>query len=326
MIREDATAPTAKTTISTDSVAHADRREFWTRAISRTYVDLQCDVPEPSGSLGGSIEVADLATLGLSKVTSTAQSVLRTPAGIARACEDYFLVSVQNRGSGFVVQDDRIARFDPGDFVLYDTTRPYELHFTDDFEQYVLRLPGATLRTLVRNTDDLTARTVPGAQGAGKLLLTMVRTLLDDATMSPQSAEAVAQSVEYILVAGLAGLSGLDAPPPELAARRLAAIKQEIRARLRDPDLSIASVAAALHLSPSTLHRAFASEPLSASEWIWTQRLEGAKRELVDPTLSNSSISDVAFAWGFSDPAHFSRAFRARFGCSPREYRTAAIE
>ncbi|GCE45093.1 transcriptional regulator, AraC family [Rhodococcus wratislaviensis] len=248
---------------------------------------------------------------------------MRTPAGIARTSDDYFLVSVQNQGNGFVVQDDRIARLEPGDFAMYDTTRPYELHFADNFEQYVLRLPGSTLRTLVRNTADLTARTVPGGQGAGKLLLTMVRTLLDDTEMSTQSAEAVAQSVEYLVVAGLSGLT--DAPPPHLAARRLAVIKQEIRARLRDPGLSVASVAATLHLSPSTLHRAFAAEPCSASEWIWAQRLDGARLDLVDLTLLNISIADIAFGWGFSDAAHFSRAFRARFGCSPRDYRNSTL-
>lgn len=328
MIHDHAGRTTSRTVLSTDSVNHADRREFWTRAVSQTYVDLQCEVPGSSAaaaSIDGSIEAAQLVTLGLSKVTATAQSVLRTPAGIARTSDDYFLVSVQNRGNGFVVQDDRIARLEPGDFAMYDTTRPYELHFADNFEQYVLRLPGATLRTLVRNTADLTARTVPGRQGAGKLLLSMVRTLLDDTEIAAQSAEALAQSVEYLVVAGLSGFTGLDAPPPQLAARRLAAIKHEIRARLRDPDLSIASIAATLHLSPSTLHRAFADEPCSVSEWIWTQRLDGARRELVDPTLSNISISDIAFGWGFSDAAHFSRAFRARFECSPSDYRRCAL-
>ncbi len=211
----------ARTTISTDSVDRGDRRDFWTRAVSQTYVDLECEVPATSGaSIDGSIEAAELAAVGLSKVTATAQSVLRTPASIACASDDYFLVSMQNKGSGFVVQDDRIARLEPGDFALYDTTRPHELHFASDFEQYVLRLPGATLRTLVRNMADLTARTVTGEQGAGKLLLTMVRTLVDDTEMSSQSAEAVAQGVEYILVAGLAGLTGLEAPPQQQAARR----------------------------------------------------------------------------------------------------------
>jgi AraC-like DNA-binding protein len=33
------------------------------------------------------------------------------------------------------------------------------------------------------------------------------------------------------------------------------------------------------------------------------------------------SISNIAYGCGFNDAAHFSRAFRARFGCAARELR-----
>jgi len=32
-------------------------------------------------------------------------------------------------------------------------------------------------------------------------------------------------------------------------------------------------------------------------------------------------VSEIAFGLGFNDAAHFSRAFRVRFGASPREWR-----
>lgn len=32
-------------------------------------------------------------------------------------------------------------------------------------------------------------------------------------------------------------------------------------------------------------------------------------------------VGEIAYGRGFSDAAHFSRAFRERFGCSPREWR-----
>lgn len=309
--------------LRTDSVDQADSIDFWTAAVSRTYVDLDCTVPRDASAISGKIESTDLATLGLSRVAATAQNVLRTPAGISRTSADYFLVSVQTSGTGIIAQDDRTAILEPGDFALYDSTRPYSLHFDDPFAQYVLMLPGATLRTLVRDTNELTARAVSGRHGAGKLLVSMISSIMDDVDMSAASAEAVSQSVEYILVAGLVGLTGVEKPAPYAASQRLDEIKRAMTAGLRDPDLTVAKVAAALHLSLSTVHRAFAGEPCTASEWIWMQRLDGVKRALCEPQNAHTTIGALAASWGFTDPAHFSRAFRSRFGCSPREFRDA---
>ena len=51
----------------------------------------------------------------------------------------------------------------------------------------------------------------------------------------------------------------------------------------------------------------------------------GARRDLCDPALAARTISEIAFGWGFNDAAHFSRAFRARFGAAPRELRALAF-
>ena len=104
------------------------------------------------------------------------QLVRRTPALIARASEDHFLVSIQTQGRGVISQDGRHAVLGPGDFALYDSTRPYQLTFDDDFQQYVLKLPGPTLRTALRQTERLTATTVRGDRGAGHLMIGMIRT------------------------------------------------------------------------------------------------------------------------------------------------------
>jgi len=37
--------------------------------------------------------------------------------------------------------------------------------------------------------------------------------------------------------------------------------------------------------------------------------------------LHGKTITEIAFFWGFSDSAHFSRSFRRRFGISPRIFR-----
>ena len=305
--------------LSTDEVDAGERLAYWNEAVSDAYVQLSCDAP--GGDVVGDIRVDSLATLELSRVAASAQRVTRTPSLIARAAEDYFLVSIQTRGTGLISQDGRTAQLAPGDFALYDSTRPYRLTFEAEFAQYVLMLPGPLLRSRLRETPRLTARGVGGSRGAGHLMIEMIRTLAADVSvLEPAAADAVARGVEHIVVAGLSSLGADPAPEPTAQARREQA-KAWVRTRPRDPGLTVSAVAAALHTSVSTLHRAFADEPYTVAEWIWAQRLDAVRADLCDPALRHRTISELAFDRGFVDASHFSRAFRARYGCTASELR-----
>ncbi len=309
--------------LSTHDVASPDRVSYWTDLVCDTYVGLDCDPGAGRADIQGEILVDRLAALDLSRVTATAQRVSRTPARIAGAAEDFFLVSIQTVGKGRVLQDGRCAELSPGDYALYDSTRPYELHFDGDFQQYVLMLPRTALQAVVSNTESLTASTMSGQRGAGPLMINMIRTLAANVeTLAPESAGAVADSVTQILVAGLSSLPAAQrAQTGPLTRFHREQIRAHVRAHLGDPGLGAGSIAAALKISPSTVHRAWAGEACSLAEFIRIARLEACRRALGDPAQTHRSVSEIAFACGFSDAAHFSRCFRARFDCSPREYR-----
>jgi AraC-like DNA-binding protein len=224
--------------------------------------------------------------------------------------------------------DGRDAVLAAGDFALYDSTRPYELLFDHAFEQIVLKLPGERLRSELHDTEALTATTVSGREGAGHLLLGMIRTLREDIdTLQPASALAVANGVQSILVAGLQTLPAARAPGlSNLTAYHLARVKRRIDEQLADPSLSVGSLAAELGVSASHIHRIFKSEPLTPSQYIWERRLEACSRDLLEPRLAGRPVADIAYGRGFNDAAHFSRAFRERFGCSPREWRQQRVQ
>lgn len=312
--------------LSTAEVDPRDRLSYWSDMVCDTYVELACEVPADKTIIEGSIANSQVATLSLSQVTATAQRVHRTPAKIRQSSDDYFLVSIQTSGHCVVAQDGREACLVPGDFALYDSTRPYTLSFERDFQQYVLMFPGRLLRTELPDTERLTARTVAGQRGAGHLMISMIGALADNIDMlASESACAIADSVRQILIAGLSTLPAAKrAPLSQLRAYHLECIKACVRERLRDPTLTVASIAAELKMSPSTLHRSWDAETCSLAESIWALRLDAAYRDLCDPGLVGRSVSEIAFSWGFNDAAHFSRAFRMRFGCTPRDARQRA--
>jgi AraC-like DNA-binding protein len=316
--------------LSTDAVPRDQRLAYWTDMICNVYVQLGCDPVRESGArqFEGSIRQHTLPSLDVSVVKSGPQKVMRTPGHISRSGDDYFLVSIQARGHGVVRQDGRDAVLAAGDFALYDSTRPYELLFDDNFEQIVLKLPGERLRSELHDTEALTATTVSGREGAGHLLLGMIRTLREDIdTLQPASALAVANGVQSILVAGLQTLPAARSPGlSSLTAYHLARVKRRIDDQLADPSLSVGSLAAELGVSASHIHRIFKSEPLTPSQYIWERRLEACSRDLLEPRMAGRPVADIAYGRGFNDAAHFSRAFRERFGCSPREWRQQRVQ
>jgi AraC family transcriptional regulator, positive regulator of tynA and feaB len=87
-----------------------------------------------------------------------------------------------------------------------------------------------------------------------------------------------------------------------------------------DPELSPASLAHALGISVRYLHLLFTQRGYTAAAWIRERRLAYCRDALTNVD-SGLSVSDVAFQAGFTDPSHFSRVFRHRFGVTPNQYR-----
>ncbi|MGO8829938.1 MAG: helix-turn-helix transcriptional regulator, partial [Steroidobacteraceae bacterium] len=82
-----------------------------------------------------------------------------------------------------------------------------------------------------------------------------------------------------------------------------------------------ATVAAALGLSRRYVHLLFASAGTTFCEELYACRLHRAQRLLCDKRFEGLGIAEIAFNCGFSEPSHFTRRFRERFGSPPSAFR-----
>ena len=98
-------------------------------------------------------------------------------------------------------------------------------------------------------------------------------------------------------------------------------IRSYAEAHLADPALTPETIAAAHHISLRYLYKLFQADGVTVAAWVRQRRLEHCERDLVDPAQADRPASAIAAGWGFTDPAHFSRAFRAQYGAAPGEYR-----
>jgi AraC-like DNA-binding protein len=98
-------------------------------------------------------------------------------------------------------------------------------------------------------------------------------------------------------------------------------VRQFIDANLDDIGLTPEAIAAAHFISLRTLQRLFADQDLTVACWIRNRRLEKCRDDLRNPLLAKQSVQAIGARWGFTDQAHFSRAFRRTYGMTPRSCR-----
>ncbi|MGH2877715.1 MAG: helix-turn-helix domain-containing protein, partial [Solirubrobacteraceae bacterium] len=114
--------------------------------------------------------------------------------------------------------------------------------------------------------------------------------------------------------------------PDDRSAARVAMraeITRYVRTHLSDPELGPASIALAYAISVRTLHALFEDADQSVAGLVRTERLGRCLEDL--RRRGGGSVTEIAFRWGFSDAAHFSRVFKRAFGATPSEVRRAAI-
>ncbi len=98
-------------------------------------------------------------------------------------------------------------------------------------------------------------------------------------------------------------------------------VKQYVLKNLNE-DLTLKSLAKAANVSHFYLCRLFKEElETSPMKWLWTQRTLAAAGYLAENL--ETSLTDIAFACGFSSSAHFSRQFKSVYLITPSQYKSS---
>lgn len=124
------------------------------------------------------------------------------------------------------------------------------------------------------------------------------------------------------LVLGARGDVAAFARENGVRAARLASIKDDVRRRFGEPDLSVGELARSHGISVRYLQTLFEQAGVTYSEFLARQRLEFAAARLRDTRYRHLRIADIAFDAGYSDLTAFNRAFRKYYGETPSRMRT----
>lgn len=226
---------------------------------------------------------------------------------------------------------DRQRRQRPGRIHRSDCSRTADIRLTVEhgFDGWIaVSVPKRLVAGAEQDADRAGCGPMSAGAGTGALFAGFLTGLIAEKDeLRPEDGPRLGAVVAALVTALLAEQPGgpePGAPPGNGRRPRLLRHAREfIAARLHDPGLDPAAVAAALNISLRYLHSLFTEQGTSVAAWIKAQRLERARRDLADPAQAGLAVSEIAYRWGFKHPATFTRAFRTAYGTAPTAHRRA---
>ena len=271
--------------------------------------------------------LATAGPLNFNTARSSDNALWRTARQARSDHEPQVFVAVQGRGSSCISQGDRQTVLRPGDVTIYETTRTYSITNKGQTELHYFQVPRSALALPSGTLDQVLGARIgvdnnPLAAVVAPFLASLGR---GDVLDRPRAAELmVTPAIELVRALVAAHVEDEDLAREPLDRSLVLRVQRHIADHLGGRDLSAETIAAAHHVSVRQLYKVLAHADIRLSDTIRRQRLEACRRELRDDRRRHLAIATISARWGFADPSHFSRVFKAEYGMTPIEWRTGA--
>jgi AraC-like DNA-binding protein len=310
------------TLASTVEVEAADRLRYWEAYTASALIGVRCSSFASEGLLARQRNF-DLGALRLAEIAGNEHVVERSAQVMRRHPKDSLFVSLLVEGEAFFYQSGRCIPLHEGDLIVYGTSTPYLYGVNRRSRQVQVDLPLEQLMDSCPLPPLLEPIRIDGTLRSGQQLTQPLRREILQFVEAPLAAAAPAAARRIqALVEGLLRAQGIQRGRG--AEMRLLKAEAFIARHLADPQLNAAAVARHMAMSVRNLNRVFEQHGCSVTQWIWRERLARAHALLADPSRAAMPIGEIALGCGFSTQAHFARAFRHSYGCTPSEHRAAA--
>ncbi|MDP1659986.1 MAG: helix-turn-helix domain-containing protein [Methylotenera sp.] len=304
---------------STFDVPARDRRDWLQEVIRQEYTKVEV-TPPVDGDLFNEMTFYTWEKLRLSVIRSHAITIERLRSEPHFVSQDNYLAVVLLSGSYLLEQNGRETFLQPGDMAIYDATRPHRIQCSRNFSKLIVSIPRAIMRDRIAGAEYCTALRIPGSEGIGFVATNFIRSVTRQAeTMNKDAFSALSDHYLDLLTLSLASVRPQDFSLSRSRSISLNQVKDFVERYLSNSAMDTTMIATGVRLSPRYINDLFSDEGTSLMRYVWKQRLENCRKDMLNPAHIGYRISDIAFRWGFNDLSHFSRAFKQQFEVSPRE-------
>ncbi|PZN33078.1 MAG: hypothetical protein DIU71_05940 [Proteobacteria bacterium] len=313
-------------TFSTTALPPHRRVDYWNELAGNALTQLVSD-PLDRRAFSGHLTRIEVGQISLAELYSDPAVVRHCKHHIAQSHVARFFLCLQLDGVSINRQQGREALLRYGDFTLFDSTRPYEVSFTEPNRMLVVCIPHDELNRRVPNLEAAVALRMPGDNGLCGLLASFLCNFWrqqhteGDMYLPPRFSDALLDLIASAYAAHMRGWTNESS----MAVARREQVRSYIEDHLHDPQLTPGRIAAALHLSSRRLHQLFEADQETVGGYILRRRLEECARAIADASQRGRTVTEIAFRHGFNNASHFGRVFRERYGVTPSEYRLRSL-
>lgn len=300
---------------STDEAPSRDRFDYWQEVVCRTYAHCS-GVAEDRDGFVAATSVRDFGFLEMSDVVSAAIRYDRQPSDLRKGPRDDFFVSLMIQGAADFEQNGQASAHHSGDILIYDAAKPYVYHHRLNYRSILMRVPRPVISARLIDLDALGGTVLPGSSAYGRLVGSLMRETYSLGEME-QEIDGAAFSAPTLdmITAAIRGALGDRDDGGRGHSVLLKRIMHYMKSSLADATLTLEAIARNQNVSARTLSRLFAEAGTTPMGWLQAQRLAWAYNALAERRIT--TVTEVAFAAGFSDLSHFSRSFKKAFGRTP---------
>lgn len=310
--------------LSTNASATFMPFDVWLGALRQTCGNFD-STPRDRRTFQGHISTRTNGGIDIANIVTDAEKVTSRRAQRCDEERHCFLV-VQKRGRATLVQNDTSITLRPGEMALMDSSKACDVIPHGLIEHDSLHLSRSEVASRFGDISLPFMKIMPDSASGQILQLVVNRMITEPVGSVGEKGQGVADSLVALLPAIYQHQALSPAFMEQADGTLFNCVQQFIDQHLHEEDIGPERLSATFHISVRQLYRLFEQHEETVCRYVQRRRLARCAEELASPMQVKRSITQIAYKWGFTDSAHFSRSFKREFARSPREYRRERLD
>jgi AraC-like DNA-binding protein len=304
-----------------DGVPTHERFDLWRESIACVF-EVEANKTVRSNGFQAEIDANMFGSVMLARTQTLEQRWERSPRLMAKDGMDHYMIQLYEKGDMLWETDSGPMSFPKDGLVVFDLAQPM-VSKTNNFANISLFIPRLMLEDQLKSAGDQHLRVLTGREPMVQLLRDHMISLKKlSSRITARQAVEIAPATVGLAAACLNAAISPDSPHQAsgIVFAQITKARRFVEANITNPNLSVEAICIEVGVSRSKLYELFESFG-GIARYVRERRLRRALLALTDATTCHHSIYDIALASGYTNDAAFVRAFRRRYGLTPKDVR-----